>query len=268
MSGDLPEIGLGTSGNTDPEQCAASVETALEIGYRHVDTAQMYDNERAVGRGIRSSPVDRDDIRLATKIHPTNLAPEAVRRTFEGSLERLGVEAVDMLYVHWPTKAYDPEATLPVFDELYADGLVEHVCVSNFTPALLDEARAILDAPLFANQVEMHPLLPQTELVEYAGRHDLYIVAYSPLGRGEILDHPVLTEIADEYDTTPAQICLAWSLDHDRVVPIPKATGRDHLRENFAARELALDDPAIDRIDAIDERRRVIVPDENPWGIR
>jgi 2,5-diketo-D-gluconate reductase B len=267
MSEGLPAIGLGTSGNADPDQCAASVEAALEIGYRHVDTAQMYDNERAVGRGIAAAPVDRDDVWIATKIHPTNLGPEAVRRTFADSLERLGVETVDMLYVHWPTKAYDPEATLPVFDELYADGLVDHVCVSNFTPALLDEAREILEAPVFANQVEMHPLLPQTELVEYADRHDLYLVAYSPLGRGEVLDHPVLNEVADEYDTTPAQVSLAWLLDHDRVVPIPKATGRDHLRENFAAGELALDDSAIDRIDAIDDRERVIVPDENPWGI-
>ena len=267
MSDDLPAIGLGTSGNTDPEQCAASVEAALEIGYRHVDTAQMYDNERAVGRGIASAPVDREDVRLATKIHPTNLAPEDVRRTFGESLDRLGVESVEMLYVHWPTKAYGPETTLPVFDELHAEGAVEHVCVSNFTPALLDEAREILDAPVFANQVEMHPLLPQTELVEYARRHDLYLVAYSPLGRGEVLDHPVLNEVADEYDATPAQVSLAWLLGHDRVVPIPKATGRDHLRENFAARELALDDSAIDRIDAIDDRERVIVPDENPWGI-
>jgi len=267
MSDDLPAIGLGTSGNADPEQCAASVEAALEIGYRHIDTAQMYDNERAVGRGIAAAPVDRDDVWLATKIHPTNLGSGDVRRTFAGSLERLGVDTVDMLYVHWPTKAYDPEATLPAFDELYADGLVEHVCVSNFTPALLDEARDLLEAPVFANQVEMHPLLPQRELVEYADRHDLYLVAYSPLGRGEILDHPVLNEVADEHDATPAQVCLAWLLDHDRVVPIPKATGRDHLRENFAARDLALEDSAVERIDAIEERKRVIVPDENPWGI-
>jgi 2,5-diketo-D-gluconate reductase B len=267
MSGDLPAIGLGTSGNTDPEQCAASVETALELGYRHVDTAQMYGNERAVGRGIVAAPVDRDEIWLATKIHPTNLGPDAVRRTFGESLDRLGVDTVDMLYVHWPTKAYDPEATLPAFDELYADGLVGHVCVSNFTPTLLDEARDLLDAPVFANQVEMHPLLPQTELVEYARRHDLYLVAYSPLGRGEVLDHPVLNAIADEYDTTPAQVSLAWLLAHDRVVPIPKATCRDHLRENVAAQELSLGQSAIDRIDAIDDRERVIVPDENPWGL-
>jgi 2,5-diketo-D-gluconate reductase B len=260
-------MGLGTSGNSAPEQCAVSVEAALEIGYRHIDTAQMYDNERAVGRGIRSAQVDREEIWLATKIHPTNLAPADIRRTFGESLERLGVEAVEMLYVHWPTKAYHPETTLPAFDELYANGVVEHVCVSNFTPALLDEGQDILEASIFANQVEMHPLLPQTELVEYAHNHDLYLVAYSPLGRGEILDHPVLTAIADEYDTTPAQVGLAWLLDHDRVVPIPKATGRGHLRENFAAQELRLGDSAIDRIDAIDDRERVIVPDENPWGM-
>jgi 2,5-diketo-D-gluconate reductase B len=266
MPGTLPSPGLGTSGNADPEQCATTVKTALEIGYRHIDTAQMYDNERAVGRGIASAPVDRDDVWLATKIHPTNLAPDAINRTFTESLDRLGVDAVDMLYVHWPTRAYDPDATLPVFDELYSDGKVDNVCVSNFTPALLDEAREILEAPIFANQIEMHPLLPQSELVEYAQRHDHYIVAYSPLGRGEILDHPVLTEIADEYEATPAQIALAWLLDHDRVVPIPKATGTPHLEENFAAQELTLADETIARIDAIDARKRLLVPDANPWG--
>lgn len=267
MSETLPSIGLGTSGNTDPDQCAASVETALEIGYRHIDTAQMYDNEAAVGRGIANASVDREDIWLATKIHPTNLKPDTIRSTFKHSLDRLGVDSVDMLYVHWPTKAYEPTATLPVFDELHASGAVDHVCVSNFTPALLDEAREILDASIFANQVEMHPLLPQTELLEYADNHDLYIVAYSPLGRGDILDHPVLTDIADDYGTTPAQVSLAWLLQHDPVVPIPKATGRQHLRENFAAQELELDAATIDRIDAIDDRDRIIVPDENPWGI-
>ncbi|MFB6299825.1 MAG: aldo/keto reductase [Halobacteriales archaeon] len=266
MSGNFPSIGLGTSGNTDPEQCAASVEMALEIGYRHIDTAQMYDNEVAVGHGIANASVDRDDVWLATKIHPTNLAPTTIRRTFRESLERLDVEAVDMLYVHWPTKAYDPETSLPVFDELHAAGDVDHVCVSNFTPELLDEARDILDASIFANQVEMHPLLPQTELVDYTTCHDIYLVAYSPLGRGDILDHPVLNDIADDYDTTPAQVSLAWLLDHDRVVPIPKATGREHLQENYAAQELDLDDSAIKRIDAIDDRERIIVPDENPWG--
>ncbi|MDY6819849.1 MAG: aldo/keto reductase [Halobacteriales archaeon] len=267
MSETLPSIGLGTSGNTDPDQCTTSVETALEIGYRHIDTAQMYDNEAAVGRGIANASVDREDIWLATKIHPTNLKPDTIRSTFKHSLDRLGVDSVDMLYVHWPTKAYEPTATLPVFDELHASGAVDHVCVSNFTPALLDEAREILDASIFANQVEMHPLLPQTELLEYADNHDLYIVAYSPLGRGEILDHPVLTDIAEEYGTSPAQVSLAWLLHHDRVVPIPKATGRAHLQENFDAQALSLDQAAIDRIDAIEDRERVIVPDENPWGI-
>ncbi|MFB6108763.1 MAG: aldo/keto reductase [Haloplanus sp.] len=267
MGGDLPAIGLGTSGNADPVQCAASVETALEMGYRHVDTAQMYGNERAVGRGIEAASVDREDVWLATKILPSNLAPADVRRTFTESLDRLGVDAVDLLYVHWPTETYEPRATLPVFDELYAAGTVEHVCVSNFTPSLLDEARNLLDAPVFANQVEMHPLLPQTELVEYARRHDIYLVASSPLGRGEILDHPVLTDVAEEYDASPAQVSLAWLLADENVVPIPKATGRAHLRENFAAQELALDDAARERIDAIEERNRILVHDENPWGL-
>jgi len=153
---ELP-LGLGTSRLDDPAECRATVAAALEAGYRHVDTAQMYDNETAVGEGIATADVDRDDVVVATKIHPDNLAPADVRETARKSLDRLGLDRVDLLYVHWPTGAYDPDATLPAFDALREAGLTDHVGVSNFTPDLLREAAEILDAPIAAHQVECHP---------------------------------------------------------------------------------------------------------------
>ncbi|EJN61397.1 hypothetical protein HSB1_04380 [Halogranum salarium B-1] len=261
---DLPAIGYGTSGDEDGDAWTDSVATALHAGYRHVDTAQMYENEAAVGAGIERSDVDREDVVLATKVHPENLAPDDVQRTARESLDRLGVESVDMLYVHWPAKAYDAEATLPAFDELRGDGLTDHVCLSNFTPELLDEARDVLDAPIAAHQVECHPLLPQEELREYAKQHDHTLVAYSPLGRGKILDHPVLVDVAEKHDVSTAQVCLAWAVEHD-VVPIPKSTG-DHIADNLDATTLELDEEDLGVIDDIEERRRVIDPEMGPWN--
>ncbi|SFG07402.1 2,5-diketo-D-gluconate reductase B [Halopelagius inordinatus] len=262
---DLPDIGFGTSGNDDLEECTESVAAALNRGYRHVDTAQMYDNEAAVGEGVRRSDVDRSEVVIATKIHPDNLAPEDVRRTAEESLDRLGVDSVEMLYVHWPTSAYDAETTLPAFDELADRGLVDHVCVSNFTPELLAEAREVLDSPVAAHQVECHPLLRQDELRADARDHGYSLVSYAPLGRGEFFDDPTLVDIAEKHDATPAQVCLAWAMAQESVVPIPKATG-DHIAENFAARDVELDEEDIDRIADIDREKRIIDPDDAPWN--
>lgn len=260
----LPSIGLGTSANDDPDECTETVKTALEIGYRHVDTAQMYDNEAYVGEGIARSSVDREDVIVATKVHPENLAYEDAIHTAHESLDRLGLASVEMLYVHWPIRAYDPEETLNAFETLYKQGVMDHLCVSNFTPALLDEAREHLSVPIAAHQVECHPFLRQEELQQYAAKHDHYLVAYSPLGRGEILEEPELVAIAERHDTTTAAVCLAWAFAQERVVPIPKATG-SHLQANLDARELTLTSEDFDAIEAIDREIRAIEPDDAPW---
>ncbi|MFC5135015.1 MULTISPECIES: aldo/keto reductase [Haloferacaceae] len=257
-------LGLGTSGLDDPAECTESVVTALEAGYRHVDTAQMYDNEAAVGEGIAAADVDRDEVVVATKIHPTNLAPDDVRETARESLDRLGLDRVDLLYVHWPTKAYDAEATLPVFDELRAEGVTDHVAVSNFTPDLLREARAILDSPIAAHQVECHPRFQQPELRELATEFDHHLVGYSPLAQGELLDDPTLGAVADRNDASPAVVALAWALARD-VVPIPKATG-DHVTENLAALDLELSEEDLDAIDGLAGGDRTIDPDDAAWN--
>ena len=261
----LPAPGLDTSGNDDQEECAETVRRALETGYRHVDTAQMYDNEAAVGDGIRRADVDREEVFLATKVHPDNLAPEDVRATARESLDRLGVDSVDLLYVHWPIGEYDAGATLPVFDDLHDEGLVEHVGVSNFTPDLLAEAVDLLDAPIFAHQVECHPLLQQAELRELASDHDHYLVAYSPLMQGDADDVPELVDVAAKHGATPHQVSLAWLLSLDRVVPIPQGRS-EHVDANWAARELELDAEDRERIGSIDRERRLVDPDVAAWN--
>ncbi len=265
---DLPRLGFGTYSEDDRSQWAKNVQTALDVGYRHVDTAQVYENEQYVGEGLAAANVDRDDVFLATKTvhHDVPPSPDEVGEAIDGCLDRLGVDAVDLLYVHWPSGMYDAEAVLPAFDAARDAGKVRHVGLSNFTPELLDEARDVLDAPLFAHQVEMHPLLQQDDLVEYAQRHDHWLVAYSPLAQGDVFDVPVIREIADKHDASPAQVSLAWLLSKDNVATIPKSSSRDHMRDNLAAQDLPLDDEDIARIDGIETERRLIDPDHGPWN--
>jgi 2,5-diketo-D-gluconate reductase B len=262
----LPDIGLGTMQYDSPDDCIESVEAALEMGYRHIDTAQKYENEAEVGEGIARSSVPREAITLATKVEEDNLTYDDVHRTTDESLERLGVDQVDLLYVHWPAVSYDAEETLAAFNEVAAAGKTRYVGVSNFSPALLDEARDLLDGPIFALQVEMHPLLPQEELQAYAREHDLHLVSYCPLMHGEIFEVPELSAIAEDAGTTIPQLALAWLASKPNVHAIPKATGEAHLRENLAAGELELDDTVLERVDAIEERRRVVDVEKGPWN--
>ncbi|KDE60181.1 aldehyde oxidoreductase [Halostagnicola sp. A56] len=261
----MPMLGLGTWQNTDPEQCTESVRTALETGYRHIDTAQMYGNESAVGDGIARADVDREDIFLATKLLPENLGREDVLETTRESLERLGVDSVDLLYVHWPTEAYDPEETLGALSELYDDGLIDNVGVSNFEPEQLEVAVDVCDAPIFANQVELHPLLPQEHIRETCENLDVEVVAYSPLARGSVFDQPVLEEIAAKHDTNEVQVSLAW-LRERGVTAIPKATGEAHIRDNWESLTLELDRADLEAIDAIEETHREVDPAFGPWN--
>ncbi|MFB6074461.1 MAG: aldo/keto reductase [Haloarculaceae archaeon] len=265
---ELPPIGIGTWQNTDPEECTESVRTALEMGYRHVDTAEMYGNEDAVGEGIAAADVDREDVFLATKAHSqgTGLTYDAVHETAEGSLDRLGVEYLDMLYVHWPLGEYEPAETLPAYDELVEAGTIRNVGVSNFEPFQVERAMEVLDAPAFANQVEMHPLLQQEELVAHAQEHDYYLVAYSPLARGDVFDVPEVVEVAEKHGVSPAQVSLAWLTSKDNVVAIPKATSRDHIADNWAARDLALDAEDVAKIEGIEREHRHLDPDGAAWN--
>lgn len=261
----IPEIGIGTYDVT-PDACQRSVRDALNHGYRHVDTAEMYENEAAVGAALAAANVDRDDVFVSTKVHSENLAYDDVMEHARASCDRLGVDTLDLLYVHWPLRAYDPESTLSAFDTLYDRGVIRHVGLSNFTPEQLDEARDRLDAPLFAHQVECHPLLPQEELRAQARADGHYLVAYSPLAKGAVTEVPELVDIADRHDVAAAQVSLAWLLSKENVVVIPKSTSEAHILENYEARHLELDHEDIERIDAIDRRQREVDFDDAPWN--
>lgn len=261
---EMPVLGLGTWQNTDPEDCAGAVAAALEMGYRHIDTAQVYDNEEHVGDGIARADVPRDDVFLATKVWIDQLAADDVLSSTEESLDKLGVDYVDLLYVHWPAGAYDPAETLGAFETLHESGRIDRIGVSNFEPKQVTEAVELTDAPIFANQIECHPLLPQDELRAHCADHDVEVVAYSPLARGEVFDVPEIGAVAEKHGVSEAQVSLAW-LHEKGVTAIPKATSEAHVRDNWASRSLTLDDEDVERIDGIDRREREVDPDFAPW---
>nr|WP_185903219.1 aldo/keto reductase [Halonotius terrestris] len=261
----MPMLGLGTWKNSDPAACADSVATALETGYRHIDTAQAYNNEAAVGDGIEQAAVDREEVFLATKIWIDNLAYDDVLETAEASLDRLGVDSVDLLYVHWPSRTYDAENTLAAFNELYEQGKIDRIGVSNFEPEQVAEAIAVSDAPIFANQVECHPLLQQPELRKVCADHDVELVAYSPLARGAVFDVPEINDIADDHGVSPAQISLAW-LRAEGVTAIPKATGEDHISDNWASLSVELSEGELETIRNIGTTDRRVDPGFAPWN--
>lgn len=262
----IPRLGLGTWQNTDPDQCRESVRTALEVGYRHVDTAELYENETAVGAGIDAAAVDREDVFLATKVlHPRAVDGEPTRRSIrtavDGCLDRLDVDAVDLMYVHWPAD-YDLELVHATLAELRDDGLVDDVGVSNYEPRHIEAALAV-DPDIVANQVECHPLLPQADLRAYCADVGVDVVAYAPLAHGEVFDVPDLQAIASERDVSVARVTLAW-LGHLGVAAVPKATSEAHIRDNWRSRDLELTDAEVAAIDGIDREERFFDPDYAP----
>jgi 2,5-diketo-D-gluconate reductase B len=265
----LSGLGLGTLRIGDPEEVVETVSRAIDIGYRHIDNAQKYDNQAAVGRGLSQADVSEDELFVASKVDENNLAYDDVIETTKQTKQDLGVGTIDLHYIHWPAISgqkdrYDPEETIPAFNELLEEGIIDRVGVANFSISLIEEAQRLLDVPIFANQVEMHPLLQQDELVSYAQENDMYLVAYSPLIRGAIDDVPEIREIAEKHGATPAQVSLAWLMSIDNVIPIPKATGT-HLVENYRALDLELDPEDIERIESIDRERRVVDRSKGPW---
>jgi 2,5-diketo-D-gluconate reductase B len=253
---DLPPIAYGTAYLDEYDDGSGIVAEAVDVGYRFFDTATAYGTEEIVAEGLERAGIDPDDVVIATKVGADDLGYEDAIASAEGSRERLGVETIDLLYVHWPFGAYDPEGTLRAFDELRDRGVIEHVGLSNFTPALLGAARDRLDAPVLAHQFEMHPLLQQRELVACAREHDHYAVAHGPMIKGRIFDVPELQPIAEKHGITPAQVGLAWLSDRARVIPIAATGDPDHLRSNYDAASIELDDEDHERIAAIDREHR------------
>jgi len=256
-------IGLGTWQNTEPEKCRKSVEYALNNGYRHVDTAQIYKNEEYVGQGIKTSKIDRENVFLASKVWNTNLSKKRVLSSTKESLKKLDVDYIDLMYIHWPSTEYQPEKTLQGFQALKNRGLIQHIGVSNFNTTYLEEA--LQHAEIYANQVEMHPLLPQKQLLEYCKEENVELVAYSPLARGKVFDVPEIQEVAEKHEVSEARVSLAWILEKG-ATPIPKSQNQEHIKDNLKALELKLDPEDITKIDSINKKVRTVDPEFAPWN--
>jgi 2,5-diketo-D-gluconate reductase B len=253
----IPPIGLGTGG-PDRLNDVGLMTGALEMGYRHIDTAQSYETEAEVGEAVATAAVSRDDILVATKIEKHNLGYDDAIEAGRQCRDSLGVDTIDLLYVHFPTTTYDPEATLGAMDDLVDEGVAEHIGLSNFSPDELEEAAGILDHPIAAHQVEMHPFWQQRELVSYCQDAGIPVVAYTPIARGMVFDSPEITAVADKHDTDAVTVTLAWLTSIDGVSAIPMTTSEAHLRANLVAPELELDGEDVERIESIEETKKFV----------
>ncbi|HVL98160.1 MAG TPA: aldo/keto reductase [Egibacteraceae bacterium] len=258
---EVPAIGLGTW-QMNGEACREGVRHALQAGYRHIDTAQMYGNEEQVGQGIRDAGVDRDAIFLTTKLNAGALAPERVGPETEASLRRLGTDRVDLLLIHWPHPAIPLAATLDAMRRVVDDGKATHIGVSNFPSGMLREA--IREAPILTNQVEYHPLLAQDRLLAVCREEDVLLTAYSPLAKGRILDEVELKEVAEAHGRTVGQIALRWLVQQDRVAAVPKSASPQRREENLAVFDFTLTDEEMARITALARSERLINPSFAP----
>lgn len=263
---EIPEIGLGTYKLHDRE-CEYTVRAALDLGYRHIDTAQMYKNEREVGEAIHVSTVDRSDIFLTTKIWHTNLEPEDVMQTTEDSLRNLRTPYVDLLMIHWPNRQYDLRDTIEAMLTLRDQGKAMNIGVSNFPLSWLQKANDEIRAPIFCDQVEYHPFLGQFDLLDYAIENDILITAYAPLAQGKVQTNEDLQRIGEKYGKTPAQVSLRWLIEQENVVAIPKASSEDHLKENIDIFDFELEDDDFEFIDDMDKSSRLVNPSFAPdWS--
>lgn len=259
---DIPALGFGTWQIKGPD-CVRGVTDALQMGYRHIDTAQVYENEAEVGQGIRDSGVAREQIWLTSKVWNRSLEPKAIVTSTEESLRKLQVDQVDLMLVHWPIFEQATLAEiLDAFVGLQERGLTRHIGVSNFPSALLDQAAR--HAKIFTNQVEYHPYLDQSAVLEVCRAHGLLLTAYSPLARGKLLQDPVLTEIGAKTGHSAAQVALRWLVQQPGVSAIPKASSEKNRRANLAISEFELSADEMAQVHALARPQgRVCDP---PWS--
>jgi len=225
-----------------------TVREALELGYRHVDTAEYYDNQAEVGDAIAQSAVDREAVFLTTKVWRTNLRHNEVLAAANESLDALGLEYVDLLLVHWPSRSVPIGETMEAMNHLQKEGKVRFVGVSNFSVSQVAGAMGASATPILTNQVEYHPFERRDDLLAFCIENDVMLTAYSPLAKGRVADDATLAEIGDRYGKTAAQVSLRWLLQQEMVAAIPKAASRDHLRENGDVFDFELTDAEMERI--------------------
>lgn len=246
----IPALGYGTWQLRGPE-CQTGVSKALEIGYRHIDTAQIYENESEVGAAIAGSGVKRADIFLTTKVWNTNLKFGNLQKSVDESLKKLKTDYVDLLLIHWPITDVPFAEQLKGLVEVKKAGLAELIGVSNFTVAQMKEVAETIGADIATNQVEYHPFLSQKPVLDYLRSKDMFLTAYSPLARGKVAESPLLQELGKKYGKTPGQITLRWLVQQEGVAAIPKAASEQHLRKNFEIFDFKLEDAEMQKIHAL-----------------
>jgi 2,5-diketo-D-gluconate reductase B len=229
---EVPKVGVGTW-QMDTETAYESVSKALAVGYRHVDTAQLYENESGVGEAIADAEVDRDEIFLTTKVNPTHRSVADIVESARESTEKLGVDQVDLLLIHWPHPLANLETVMHGLDECVEHELTRHIGVSNFGKDRLDRAQDYADAPIFTDQVLFHPWWTQRDLLRYCQQNNVVLTGYSPLANGGAIDDNLLAEIGSKYGKTGPQVAIRWATQHENVMTIPMSTSRDHLAQNI-----------------------------------
>lgn len=256
-SGDMmPTLGLGTA-TLKGEEGLEAIRTALAMGYRHIDTADAYGNHEIVGRAIEGW--EREDLFITSKVPPDYLHYDEVLQVCDASLLELGTDYLDLFLIHWPNPNVPMKQTFDALGELMALGKIRNAGVSNFQPHRLRRAVGIADIPIANNQVEMHPLLYQRELLELCHEHSIVVTAYCPLARGKVFDEPVIVRVAEKHGRSPAQVSLRWLLQKGCVV-IPRSRKEEHLRENMEIYGWELDEEDMAAIDGIERHERLVNP--------
>jgi 2,5-diketo-D-gluconate reductase B len=256
-SAHIPAVGLGTW-ELRGKSCTRLVAEALRLGYRHIDTAEMYDNELEVGEGLRSSGIARDEVFITTKVWPSHFAAPALERAARDSVARLRLACVDLLLLHWPNPQVPLRETIGALCKVKRNGLARHIGVSNFTVALLEEAVRLSEEPLVCNQIEVHPFLDQTKVIAATQRHHMAVVAYSPIARGRAKDHAVLARIGKAHGKTATQVSLRFLLQQG-IALIPRTSRVERLKENLAIFDFELTDADMTEIAALARRDGRIV---------
>ena len=249
----IPQLGFGVF-QIEPEDTAEAVRVALGVGYRHIDTAEMYGNERGVGEGIRAAGLDRGDVYITSKLSNAFHEPDAARRAFEDTLAALDTDHLDLFLIHWPLPTRyggDFVSTWKTLEEFKADGRARSIGVSNFQVAHLERLAAEADVAPAVNQIELHPYLLNEEVRAYGEAHGIATEAWSPIAQGAVLDDPALTAIAERLGRTPAQVVLRWHLQRRSIV-FPKSTTPSRIEENFALFDFELEPGDVAAIEALD----------------
>lgn len=259
----MPQLGLGTW-PMKGDECTYAVRQALELGYRHIDTAPAYENEASVGAALRQSDVPRDAIHLTTKVWWDQLQPAAMRLSLENSLRALGIAQVDLFMIHWPAKDWDLARSIDTLVALRDEGKARCIGVANFPLGLLRQVAEDLGAPLSAIQVEYHVLLDQLRLLDYARCKGLVLTAYTPLARGLAAEQQAIRQIAEKHGVLPSQVALKWLLEQDGVGAIPKASSMANQQANLDALKVQLDEEDRALIATLPKDKRVVNPDFAP----